>query len=101
VKVEKEGLAEAMEGEEEVMVVEVAAAIVVEEAAVVMVEAKVVAIVEGGEAAEDMEEEEVMEETDHPNAIAALLQLKKVKRSRLQLTLSEDEGMGSPVSTTL
>ena len=94
---EKEDLAEAMDEEEEVMVVEAAAVMV--EAGATVVEAKEDMEEEEEAAEEDMEGEEAMEETDHPSAIAAQLQLRKVRRSMLLLNRWGDEGTGLPVST--
>ena len=93
---EKRGLAEVMGEEEEVTVVEAAAAMA---EAGAMVEAEEAMVKEGE--AEVMEEEEATEETDHPNAIEALLQLRKVRRLTLQLNLLGDAGMESLVSTIL
>ena len=96
-KIEKRGLAEATGEEEEVMAVEAAAVMVEAEATVEAEEATV----KGGEAVEVTEEEEAMEGTDPPNAIAALLPLKRVKRLTLPLNLLGDGAMGLPVSTIL
>ena len=96
---EKEDLAEAMDEEEEAMVVEAAA--VMAEAGATVVEAKEAMEDEGEAAVEVMGEEEVMEGTGHPSVIEALLRLRKVRKLTLQLTPLGDGAMGSPVSTIL